>query len=231
MKKEFFCILDTETTIQDTVADIGILVCDRHGEIYSKCAVLVAGHYGNFELFHDKNANDIWGYGGLNKRKDTYKKMLEDGRRVMASVGAVNRYIQNIIGKYNPTLTAYNLAFDTAKCKNTGIMLDDFKGQFCLWQAAIGNICNTKNYRKFVIENHLFSSPTDKGNMTFKTTAESVAGYIKGNFEIEPHTAIEDAKDFELPILVDILKKRKWRDKITAYNWRNFQVNQHFVAA
>ena len=157
--------------------------------------------------------------------------MLEDGRRVMASVGAVNRYIQNIIAKYNPTMTAYNLAFDKAKCKNTGIILDDFNSEFCLWHAAIGNICNSKPYRKFIVENHLFSTPTEKGNMTFKTTAEAVAGYIKGNFEIEPHTAIEDAKDFELPILVDILKKRKWRDKVRAYNWRNFQVNQHFIAA
>lgn len=229
-KKQYFAILDTETTMENTVADFAIIICDREGKIYNQCAVLVAEHYGNFELFHDKNANDIWGYGGLEKRKANYVKMLGKGTRMLASVNAANKWIQQAIGKYNPALTAYNLAFDLDKCEKTGIDLTGFADKFCLWQAAIGNICNTKQFKQFVLENHGFNDRTDFGNMTIKTNAEIVAGFISGDFKDEPHTALEDARDFELPILREIVKKKKWREKITPYNWRDFQVKNHFVA-
>ena len=60
--------------------------------------------------------------------------------------------------------------------------------------------------------------------MTFKTNAEMVCGYINNNFIIEPHTALEDARDFELPILTHIIKKRNWQDNIIPYDWNKFQV-------
>ena len=229
-KKQFFAILDTETTMQNTVADLGIIICDREGEIFNQCAILVNGHYGTFELFHDKKANDIWGYEGLRKREQNYVQMLDSGVRMLASVNAVNKWINQAIGKYNPILTAYNLAFDKDKCEKTGIDLTGFSNNFCLWQAAVGNICNTKKYRDFVLQNHAFNKPTEFGNMTLQTNAEIVAGFIQGEFKKEPHTALEDARDFELPILREIIKKRKWQDKITPYNWREFQVKNHFVA-
>jgi len=229
-KKQYFAILDTETTMENTVADFAIIICDREGVIYNTCAVLVNGHYGTFELFHDKMANDIWGYGGLEKRKNNYIKMLDSGTRMLASVSAINKWIQQAIGKYNPSLTAYNLAFDTDKCAKTGIDITGFSNNFCLWQAAVGNICNTKKYRQYVLDTHGFNKPTEFGNMTLKTNAEIVCGFIKGETIDEPHTALEDARDFELPILCEILKKNKWREKVTPYNWRAFQVKDHFVA-
>ena len=96
-KKQYFCILDTETTISDTVADFAMIIVDREGKIYNQCAVLVAGHYGTHELFHDKNANDIWGYAGLEKRKANYTKMLDSGLRMVASVSAINKWINQEI--------------------------------------------------------------------------------------------------------------------------------------
>jgi hypothetical protein len=229
-KKQYFAILDTETTIENTVADFAIVICDREGRVYNQCAVLVAGHYGNFELFHDKNANDIWGYGGLEKRKAAYVEMLDSGKRMLASVNAINKWIAQAVGKYNPQLTAYNLAFDKDKCEKTGIDLSAFTNQFCLWQAAVGNICGTKQFKQFVLENHAFNNVTQFGNMTLKTNAEIVCGFINGEFKEEPHTALEDARDFELPILREIVKKKKWQEKITPYNWREFQVKNHFSA-
>jgi len=229
-KKQFWAILDTETTMENTVADLAIIIVDRNGEIHNQMAIMVKGHYDQFELFHDKKANDIWGYAGLERRKANYVDMLNSGRRMLASVNAANKWINQAIGKYNPTLTAYNLAFDLDKCEKTGIDLSGFNSKFCLWQAAIGNICNSKKYRQFVMENHLFNSPTDKGNMTFSTTAESVCGFINGEFQKEPHTALEDARDFELPILQAVIKKRDWREKMVPYNWREFQVKDHFIA-
>ena len=229
-KKQFFAILDTETTINDTVADFAIIIVDREGTIYNQCAVLIKNHYDKMELFHDKNANDIWGYEGLRKREQNYIQMLDNGTRMLASVNAVNKWINQAIGKYNPTLTAYNLAFDKSKCLNTGIDLSGFNSEFCLWQAAIGNICNKKPFKQFALDNHAFNNVTAHGNMTFKTNAEIVCGFINGEFKTEPHTALEDARDFELPILVNILKKRDWREKIKAYNWRDFQVKDNFQA-
>lgn len=229
-KKQFFAILDTETTIQNTVADIAIIIVDREGKIYNQLAVMVKDHYGTFELFHDKAANDIWGYAGLERRKNNYVEMLNSGKRMLASINAINKWIQLAIGKYNPTLTAYNLSFDKDKCEKTGIDLTGFNDSFCLWQGAVGNICKTKQFRQFALENHAFNSVTEFGNMTFQTNAEIVCGFIKGEFTKEPHTSLEDARDFELPILIEILKKRKWREKITPYNWREFQVKDNFMA-
>jgi hypothetical protein len=229
-KKQFFAILDTETTMADTVADFAIIIVDREGKIYNQCAVLVAGHYGTHELFHDKIANDIWGYAGLEKRKAAYNQMLDNGTRMVASVTAINRWINQAVGKYNPQLTAYNLAFDKSKCEKTGIDLSGFNQEFCLWQAAVGNICNKKQFKQFALENHAFNKVTEYGNMTFKTNAEIVCGFINGGFKAEPHTALEDARDFELPILQSILKSRKWRDNIKPYSWREFQTRDHFQA-
>ena len=229
-KKQFFCIVDTETTMENTVADIGIIIVDRQGTIHNQMAVLVKGHFGEIELFHDKKANDIWGYQGLEKRKTQYQNMLNSGTRVLASVNSVNLWIQKAIGRYNPELTAYNLAFDADKCQKTGIDLTGFKSSFCLWHAAAGNICKTKPYREFVLENHLFNSPTEFRNMTYQTNAEAVAGYLAGEFISEPHTALEDAVYFEKPILQHILKKKDWREKIVPYNWREFQVRDYFKA-
>lgn len=229
-RKQFFAILDTETTIENTVADFAIVICDREGKIFNQCAVMVANHYNTFELFHDKKANDIWGYDGLEKRKFNYIKMLSEGTRMLASVNAINKWINQAIGKYNPELTAYNLAFDLDKCKNTGIDLSGFSNSFCLWQASVGNICNTRLFRKFALDNHCFNKVTGFRNMTFITGAEVVSGFVLGDLKTEPHTALEDARDFEKPILCEILKKKKWREKITPYNYRNFQVKNNFVA-
>lgn len=229
-KKAFFAILDSETTTENTVADFAIIIVDRKGIIHNQCAVMVKDHYQKFELFHDKAANDIWGYEGLERRKNNYVEMLNSGKRMLASVKAINNWINQAIGKYDPELTAYNLAFDLDKCQNTGIDLTGFKSKFCLWQAAVGNICNTKQYKQFVLENHGFNNVTKFGNMTAKTNAEMVAGFINGEFKEEPHTALEDASEFEKPILCEILKKNKWREKVTPYNWRAFQVKDLYTA-
>lgn len=229
-KKQYFAIVDTETTIESTVADFGIVICDRHGNIVKQCAVMVQGEFDAKELFYDPKDNGFWGKIAAEKRKQNYLEMLNDGRRMAASVGAINKWIAQAIGAYNPILTAYNLPFDTDKCLKTGIDLTGFRDKFCLWAAAVGNICKAKQYRQFCLENHLFNAPTEFRNMTYKTNAEAVAGYLAGEFILEPHTAIEDAVHFELPILKHILKKRDWKEKILPYNWREFQVKDSFTA-
>jgi hypothetical protein len=66
--------------------------------------------------------------------------------------------------------------------------------------------------------------------MTYSTTAESVAGFLAGQFADEPHTALEDIIGFEIPILQRVLTRRNWRDRMIAYNWKSHQIKDHFQA-
>ena len=229
-KKQHFLIIDTETTINDHVADFGALVCDRKGNIIKDCAILVGDFYGKERLFHDPNANDIWGYAGLIKREEAYARMLLEGTRSIATVAAINRWLEKVAATYAPTMTAYNLAFDASKMANSGIDVSMFPDRFCLWHAAAGIYGGSKEYRRFVLANHLFNAPTALGNMTYKTNAEVMASYLSGSMlPPEPHTAIEDARLYELPILLDIVKKRNWRERLKPYCWQDYQVRDHFT--
>lgn len=232
-KKKFYAILDTESTIEDTAADFAIVICDKNGEIHDQIAVLVEGHYGTHELWHDKKNPDaeIWGKRRLEHRHQAYRDMLQSGKRMVASVQGINDWINRAIGKYNPELTAYNLNFDERICKNTEIDLTGFSNRFCLWQAAVGNICQTRKYLQFVLDNHLFNNRTEKGNLTFLTNAEAVCGYLNGQYGKEPHTALEDARDWELPIVKAIVSKRNWQAKIVPYGWAAHQMRDHFKVA
>lgn len=228
-KKQYFLIVDTETTVNNTVADFGAVVCDRQGNIVKTCGILVRDHFDAMELFYTPEAG-FWGKQGAQKRRAHYVDMLNAGSRTMGSVGAINRWLEKVNALYAPELTAYNLPFDLDKCANTAIDLTIFKTRFCLWAASVGNVCKTKKFKQFALDNHALNNRTEHGNMTFKTNAEIVAGFIAGQFTEEPHTALEDAVNFELPILAHILKKKDWKEKVTAYNWREFQVKDNFTA-
>ena len=229
-KKQFFLVADVETSITDKVVDFGAVVCDRNGKIFTQCAVMVEGVFGVDSLFFDKNASGLWAQSSVERRTNNYKNMLNAGSRMLASVNAINKKKKKVCGKYDPELTAYNLPFDVSKCANTGIDLTMFSRRFCLWAASVGNICNTKPFKNFVLQNHRFNAPTERGNMTFKTDAETVTGFLSGNMTEEPHTSLEDIIGYELPTLVHILKKKKWRENITPYSWSAHQVRDHFCA-
>jgi hypothetical protein len=228
-KKEYFIIVDTETTITDKVFDFGAVVVDRHGNIVTKCAVIIQESASD-ELFYDNN-NALWSKQNANKKRNMYADMVTSGSRLVASVAAVNRWLDKVIAKYNPTLTAYNIAFDNVKCKNTGIDLSGFKSQFCLWHLSCELFAKKKAYKAFALENHYFGNRTAKGNMTIKTNAEVMAHFVTGNYSEEPHTAIEDSQYFELPILIACLKKRDWKKNCgKAYSWNDYILKNHYKA-
>jgi len=232
-KKQFFLLVDTETTQSGKVADFGAIICDRNGEIHRRIAVLVKGIFGVEDLFHDeKNKDEIWTKKGLEKRQQAYIDHLNNGSRMLASVSAINRWLVQAIATYpNISLTAYNLAFDLDKAKKTGINLDLFEDKFCLWHLAVAHYGESKIYRDFILRNHLINPPTRLGNCTYKTDAETMASFVSGEMlPPEPHTSIEDCIEYELPILKAILKRKKWRDKITPYNWKNHQLKHSFLA-
>jgi hypothetical protein len=238
-KKQFFLIVDTETTQDNLVADFGAVVVDRKGKIFAECGVLVAGIFNNQKehpLFFDSSqpSTALWSKHGADKRYNKYMKMLHSGSRMLASVAAINRWLSKVQGKYDPILTAYNLPFDTNKCHNTEIDLTRFRERFCLWSAAFTKWAKTKKFKNFVLKVHGFNTPTDLGNMTYQTNAEIMTRFITGNpdLEDEPHTALEDVIFYELPILQAYLKSTTKKEllNIKPYNWREVQVKDHFTS-
>lgn len=237
MAKNYFLIVDTETTQDQLVADFGAVVCDAKGNIVAECGVLIKDIYDNVNhpLFFTSDPDGIWSKKGQDKRYGMYTKMLNDGSRMMATVAAINRWLARVNAQYNPVLTAYNLPFDDDKCKKTGIDLDMFSRRFCLWAVSSTIFSTTKAYREAVLALHAFNAPTGHGNMTFKTNAETMARFVLQDFNLadEPHTALEDAKFYEFPILCACLKKWSVKKMLTdarSYNWRNCQVRDHFKA-
>ena len=227
-KPQYFLIVDTETTIQDTVFDFAAVLVNRRGDIVKQCAVIVRESL-NTELFFDKTADSHFSQKSLTRRHDNYNRMLDNGSRIIASVAAINRWLERVNAEYKPELTAYNLAFDLTKSRNTGIDLDIFAKRFCLWQLAVGHFAKTHKYRRFVLQNHLFNTPTKHGNMTYKTNAEVMSSFVCGEMlPPEPHTALEDIIHYELPILVAIAKRDNWRERATNYDWQQFQVKDNF---
>lgn len=228
MKRQYFLVIDTETTLNNKVLDFAAVVCDRRGKIYHSCAVMVKDVELS-TLYHNRDVG-YFNTANLERRIAKYNDMIADGRRIMASVAAINRWLDKCLEKYNPVLTAYNLAFDYDKCNNTGIVLDKFTNRFCLWNAASSIICHRKPYLRYVLQNHLFNAPTPKRNMSFRTDAEAVAGFVTGAFIDEPHTALEDITGFEIPILLKVIAAKDWQSKICNYSWNNFQVKDHYYA-
>lgn len=238
-KKDFFMTVDTETTQDGMVADFAAVISDRKGRIYTQCAVLVNGIFTDLEshpLFHiHGDSGDVWSKAGLSKRYDRYNAMVSGGQRMIASAAAINVWLAKAHAEYNPYLTAYNLAFDTDKCANTGIDLSDFADRrFCLWHAAFAKWGTTKKYKRFVLDTLAFNAPTRKGNMSYKTNAEVMTRFVTNNpmLEDEPHTALEDVLYYELPILTKLVQTTKKKDWLNppAFNWRSVQVKDHFQA-
>jgi hypothetical protein len=238
-KKDYFFILDTETTQDAMVADFAGVICDRNGKVYTQIAVLVKDIYTdsvNHPLFHlYGDSGDLWSKAGLPKRYNHYNKMVESGSRMIASVSSINRWLDRAKVEYNPILTAYNLAFDVGKCENTAIDLTMFDMRFCLWYASVERWAKSKKYRQYILDNHNFIAPTDLGNMSYRTNAETMARFVLGEPDLpdEPHTALEDVIDYELPILRAVVKgssRKNWM-KPKAWNWRDLQVKNHFKPA
>jgi hypothetical protein len=229
-KKNYYLIVDTETTDDDCVYDFGAVVVDSKGVIQTSCAIIIAENVDK-GLFFDPTAKGIWSKVYAAEKKAKYAGMLEAGSRMLASSNAVNRWLEKVNAKYAPMLTAYNIAFDRSKCANSNIDLSIFPQSFCLWHLATEMFAKTKAYREMVLQNHYFGNRTQLGNMGYKTNAEVMAHFVTGQYSDEPHTALEDAQFYELPILLACIKRKDWKKKIgVAYNWRNFQLKDNFKA-
>lgn len=235
MKKDYFLIIDTETNQNGTVADFGAIVVDRKGVIHDQIGAVVSDTFGKSPLFFDSSApaDALWSSAGAKRRATKYTEMIDLGIRELQTVEEINNWLEIVSDEYDPILTAYNLAFDTEKCRNTNINLNLFSQRFCLWHASVAKWATTKIYRNFVVKVHAFNAPTRFGNMSFKTNAEIMARFVLGDPDLadEPHTALEDVIDYEMPILLRLVRNMKKADYMNpdlTFNWRSVQVRDHF---
>jgi hypothetical protein len=207
--RHFYLIVDTETTQRGTVADFGAVIVTKQGEIVEQFGAMVLGHFGKLPLFSDPSADAdaFWSEQSAYRRAKNYDDMLESGERSISSPALINQWLAGIKARYNPTLTAYNLAFDLGKCRNTRINLGIFGSRFCLMKAAKRKIGVLACYQDFCKARGLLTAKLRKPSMT----ADAMAKYIadteySGSLADEPHTALEDARDYEAMILTHILR-------------------------
>ena len=203
--KHYYLIVDTETTKRDTVADFGAVLVTRQGEIVEQFGAMVLGHFGTMPLFYDDNAavDAFWSEQSAQRRVKEYDAMLADGSRSIVSVAGINQWLAGVNARYAPVLTAYNISFDLGKCRKTGIQLGQFGKRFCLMKAAKAVIGVRADYENFCYGEGLLTAKLQRPQMT----ADAMAKYILGADLIdEPHTALEDARDYEAAILAYLLK-------------------------
>jgi hypothetical protein len=228
-------LFDSETTMSGKCADIAFVICDKKGNVINHMAVLVKGVYDDREndpLFHNEDSDPLWSVKTLDKRYQAYDDMLNNGSRMLASVQAINTWLMQANAHYKPILTAYNIAFDLDKCRNTGINVDMFEHKFCLMHACKDHFSQSKKYRQFILGNHLFKNPTKLGNMSYSTTAETMTRFLLGiDIPNEPHQSLEDCMGYELPLLKELLKRKslKWcLNDVNPLGWQNLQVKDWY---
>ena len=201
--RHYYLIVDTETTQRGTVADFGAVIVTKQGEIVEQFGAMVLGHFGKLPLFSDPNADAdaFWSEQSAYRRAKNYDDMLESGERSISSPALINQWLSAINARYNPVLTAYNLAFDFGKCRNTRINLGIFNSRFCLMKSAKRKIGVLADYQQFCYDNNLLTAKLRKPSMT----ADAMAKFICNDLPDEPHTALEDARDYEALILAYLL--------------------------
>lgn len=203
--RHYYLIVDTETTQRGTVADFGAVLITKQGEIVERFGAMVLNHFGSLPLFSDPTAPDsaLWSEQSAKRREKDYYSMLDSGERSISSVGLINQWLTGINARYAPVLTAYNIAFDLGKCRNTRIDLGIFAQSFCLMKAAKRQIGTLAEYHDFCNANGLLTAKLRNPSMTADTMAKFIFGT---SLEDEPHTALEDAQFYEAPILTKILE-------------------------
>lgn len=201
---EKIIVLDTETTnsLDDPICyDIGFIVCDLEGTIYSKHSFVNADVFCNKELMESAFFKD---------KIPTYWEQIKKGERTLTSFNNIKWTLRHIMKENEVTkVFAYNCRFDYISLVTTERYLTKSKYRyvlpyqttFCDILAYSREILKTDNkYREFCINNNYLTSRNAN-----RYTAEIVARYFFNKDFIEEHTALSDC-EIEYKILLECIK-------------------------
>ena len=201
---EKILIVDVETTnsLEDALTyDIGFIVADYNGTIYSKHSFVIA------DIFLDK---ELMSVAYFNEKIPTYWKEIKEGKRTLTSFNNVKWTLRHIMKENNITkVYAYNCRFDYLALATTQRYLTKSKYRyFFAYGTQFHDILalsrevlkKVDNYRTFCKENNFLTSRNAN-----RYTAEIVYKYMFDNDFVEEHTGCEDA-EIEYKILLECLK-------------------------
>lgn len=201
---EKILIIDTETTnsLDDAlVYDIGFIVADYNGNIYSKHSFVVADVFCNKELMASAY---------FAEKIPQYWREIKSGKRTLTSFNNVKWTLRHIMKENNvKKVYAYNCRFDYCALATTQRYLTKSKYRFFFpYGTQFHDILalsrevlkKVDNYRTFCKENDFLTSRNAN-----RYTAEIVYKYMFDNDFVEEHTALSDA-EIEYKILLECLK-------------------------
>lgn len=213
-EEQFFLIIDTETAGQtdQTVADFGAVLVDADtGFIKNQIGVFVYEEYiGGRDLFYRKDVppEHFWSKRRAKLRKIEAEEMVKTGQRWIGAIAKINEWLTEINAKYSPIFTAYNWPFDRTVCRRSGINIDIAKNidsnSWCLLQRSRKTFLSDIEYLDWAAEKG-FTTETGR----IQCTANSVAQFLfrDEDYPPEPHTSLEDARDYEAPILLELRRR------------------------
>lgn len=197
---EKIIVLDTETTnsLDDPICyDIGFIVADFEGNIYSKHSFVNADVFCNKELMESAFFKD---------KIPTYWEQIKKGERTLTSFKNIKWTLRHIMKENEITkVFAYNCRFDYISTATTERYLTKSKYRyffpyqttFCDILAYSREVLKTNNnYREFCINNNYLTSRNAN-----RYTAEVVARYFFNKDFVEEHTALSDC-EIEYKILL-----------------------------
>lgn len=197
---EKILILDTETTnsLDDAlVYDIGFVVADYNGNIYSKHSFVVA------DVFCDK---ELMASAYFAEKIPTYWREIKSGKRTLTSFNNIKWTLRHIMKENNiKKIYAYNCRFDYCSLATTQRYITSSKWRYFFpYGTEFHDILalsrhvlkNDKEYRAFCKDNNYLT----KRNAN-RYTAEIVAQYMFDKNFTEEHTALADC-EIEYKILL-----------------------------
>lgn len=201
--KKFYMVLDTETVADARVPyDVAWIIVDREGNVYERFNGLTA------EIMTNPTLRYLVKRDSFSKRKASF--YLDNEPAEVMPFERIKSIYDYHVYIYNPTVVAYNAAFDIKVLNDyANILFDapffaDDVEVWDLWNMALNTICDSSNYVRWCIDAGFI---TEKGNIS--CSAEAVYSYLVHNAEFEEdHTALSDC-EIEAQILNAVFKRKQ----------------------
>lgn len=234
-RRKYIALFDVETAGKNNqyVYDVGMVITDKQGTIYSKHSYIIKEVFSNIELMNTAY---------YRRKIPIYQIEIAKGFHEIIEFADARKRILMDMEKYGVSqISAYNLAFDIRALTSTTQLLQGKKNflisQFKkvelldIWSLACETIFQQKTFHHKAIAQRWINLET--GNV--KTSAETAYRYITNNPNFyEEHTGLADAL-IEAKIMAYCYKQKKpyskgiishpWK-KVNTKKWKDYRQKQ-----